>query len=185
MPKGDYQKAYFDNPYVHHIKSMDAIYADLDAFTMEYFSDEPEFVERIDLVVVLPPPGYDGKFIKGICFSQGPDFLLERYPRLGEIFHVIANSQWAAIPWSRGADALFVKYDNPLREEWFRRTYPDRHRQILLPLQDNDFTNEYVMAPVPFLPRDIDVRELSIEPLRFSVRQESSALARTWSERDP
>jgi len=157
MPKGQYQRDYFANPWVHNTKSIEAIYKDVDAFTMEYFGDEPEFVERIDFVTVLPPLGYDGQFIKGICFSQGVDYLYQLYPQLGQIFHSIANSQWGAIPWSRQADGLFTLYENPDRENWFPKAYPDRAHQVLVPLQDADHTHEYAMAPVPFVKRDIDV----------------------------
>jgi hypothetical protein len=47
MPKGRYPTEYFCNPQV--TKPLAEIYADLDAYTIEYFEDEPAFHERIDL----------------------------------------------------------------------------------------------------------------------------------------
>lgn len=67
------------------------------------------------------------------------------------------NSQWGAIPWSQASDGLFSLYENPDRDRWFRQTYPERASKVLVPLQDNDHTNEYSMAPVPFVKRDTDV----------------------------
>jgi len=157
MPKGRYQTEYFANPRIHTEKSIEQIYADVDAFTMEYFEDEPDFHDRIDFVVVLPPLGYEGKFVKGIFFSQGTDFLHKLYPHLGKLFHSIGNAQWGAIPWSQASDGLFSLYDNPDRERWFRQTYPERASKTIVPLQDADHTNEYSMAPVPFVKRDTDV----------------------------
>jgi hypothetical protein len=52
---------------------------------------------------------------------------------------------------------LFSLYENPDRDRWFRQTYPERASKVLVPLQDNDHTNEYSMAPVPFVKRDTDV----------------------------
>jgi glycosyltransferase involved in cell wall biosynthesis len=133
------------------------IYADLDAYTIEYFEDEPQFHERIDLWVLLPPVRYEGQFLKGICFSQGVDYLVKLHPQLPQLFFTIANSQWCSYPWSRETDAYFTCYPNGHREAWFRQANPDRAGKILIPLQDADFTPEYVMAPVPFARKEYDV----------------------------
>ena len=125
MPKGRYQVEYFNDAAFAESKSVDDAYADVDAFSMEYFEDEPDFHERIDFVVPLPPLAYEGQFIKGIYFSQSVDFLNRLYPLLGQIFHGVANSQWGAIPWSQSADGLFSVYDNPDRRRWFDKTYPE------------------------------------------------------------
>jgi len=106
---------------------------------------------------VLPPLGYEGRFVKGIFFSQGTDFLHKLYPHLGKLFDSIGNAQWGAIPWSQASDGLFSLYENPDRERWFRQTYPERANKVLVPLQDADHTNEYSMASVPFVKRDTDV----------------------------
>jgi glycosyltransferase involved in cell wall biosynthesis len=157
MPKGRYQVEYFSNPRIHQTKSLTEIYADIDGYSMEYFEDEPDFYDRIDFVVVLPPLGYGGQFVKGIFFSQGVDYLYRLYPQLNKIFHSIGNAQWGAIPWSRHADGLFSLYENEHREKWFRQTYPERATKVLVPLQDADHTHEYAMAQVPFQKREIDV----------------------------
>ena len=155
MPKGQYPVEKFSEPGARTQEQ--SAYADLDAYTIEYFEDEPEFHERIDLWVLLPPLRYEGRFLKGILFSQGVDCLCGRFPRLPELFFSIANSQWCSYPWSRQADGYFTLYPNPQREAWFRRTYPERADKVLIPLQDADFTPEYVMAPVPFVRKEYDV----------------------------
>jgi len=157
MPKGRYQREYFANPRIHDEKSIEQIYADVDGYTMEYFEDEPDFHDRIDLVVVLPPLGYEGQFLKRIFFSQATDFLHKLYPHLGKLFHSIGNAQWGAIPWSQSTDGLFSLYENPARERWFRETYPERAGKVLVPLQDADHTHEYSMAPAAFAKRETDV----------------------------
>jgi len=157
MPKGRYQREYFANPRIHDEKSIEQIYADVDGYTMEYFEDEPDFHDRIEFVVVLPPLGYEGQFLKGIFFSQATDFLHKLYPHLGKLFHSIGNAQWGAIPWSQSADGLFSLYENPARERWFRETYPERAGKVLVPLQDADHTHEYSMAPAAFAKRETDV----------------------------
>lgn len=155
MLAGRYPVDYFSNCGIH--KPLAEIYADLDAFTMEYFEDEPAFHERIDVWVLVPPLLYEGHFLKGIFFSQSVDFLHKLYPQLPQLFFSIANSQWCNYPWSRQADAYFTLYPNPRREAWFRKTNPQRAGKILIPLQDADFTHEYAMAPVPFVPKEYDV----------------------------
>lgn len=157
MPKGKYQTEYFSDPTIHQTRTLEQIYADVDGYSMEYFEDEPDFHPRIDFVVVMPPLKLDGVFVKGVCFSQGVDYLHKLHPQLPQIFHSIGNAQWGAIPWSQQADGLFSLYENPDRERWFRNTYPERADKILIPLQDADYTHEYAMKPVPFVQRDIDV----------------------------
>jgi glycosyltransferase involved in cell wall biosynthesis len=155
MPKDRYPREYFANPRID--KPLAEIYADLDAYTMEVFADEPAYHEHVDLWVLLPPLGYEGRFLKGILISQGVDYLCERFPRLPQLFFTLATSRWSAYPWSRRADGYLALYANPHREAWFRRTHPDRADKILLPLQSADFTHDYALAPVPFLPKDFDV----------------------------
>lgn len=154
MLAGRYPVDHFSNCGTH--KPLAEIYADLDAFTMEYFEDEPAFHERIDVWVLVPPLLYEGHFLKGIFFSQSVDFLHKLYPQLPQLFFSIANSQWCNCPWSRQADAHFTLYPNPRREARFRKTNPQRADKILIPLQDADFTHEYAMPPVPFVPKEYD-----------------------------
>ncbi len=124
-------------------------FADVDAFSMEYFEDEIDVHPKIDFVIVVPPLKYEGKWVKGIFFSQAVDYLYKLFPQLSKLFHSIGNAQWGAIPWSRQADGLFSLYEHPKREIWFKQAYPDRADKALVPLQDADFTNEYRMSPVP------------------------------------
>jgi hypothetical protein len=58
MPRGRNPSEYFSNPQIR--KPRAEIYADLDAYSMEYFADEPAFHERSDLWVLLPPLRYEG-----------------------------------------------------------------------------------------------------------------------------
>lgn len=155
MPKGQYPVRYFADP--RGDLPIERVYVDMDAYTLEYFEDEPEFHERIDFFVVLPPLLYEGQFLKGVFVSQAVDFLHKLYPQLGCLFFSVANSQWCNFPWSRRADGYYCLYSNPEREAWFRQRHPDRADKLLLPLQDADCTHEYVMAPVPFVERDVDV----------------------------
>ena len=155
MPKGRYPVEYFSSAI--HDKPIEHIFQDLDHFSMEYFADEEAFHSHIDAVVVLPPLHYDGQFLKGVLFTQAADFLLDRFPEIGDLFFVIANSQWCSYPKSISADAYFSCYPNADRDAWFRRTYPSRASKILLPLQDADRTHEYKMAPVKDESKAFDV----------------------------
>jgi len=157
MPKGRYQVEYFANPKMHSSRSIESIYEDVNAYSFEYFEDEPQFHESIDFVVVLPPLEYSGQYAKGIFFSQGTDYLYKLHPQLGRLFHSIGNAQWGSIPWSTHADGLFSLYKNPKREQWFKDTYPEKSSKVLVPLQDADYTHEYAMSPVPFVNKDIDI----------------------------
>ena len=153
--KGNYPYDYFKNPIIY--KPINEIYADIDAFSMEVFPDEITKKSRVDMMIVLPPLNYEGIVTKGIFLSQGTDYIYECYPDIGQIFHSCAFSMWSSYPWSKKADAYCVCYDNPQREEWFKKTNPDRADKILLPVQDADFTNEYFMAPTFNTPKEIDV----------------------------
>ncbi len=153
--KGNYPYEYFANPNIN--KPIEEIWKDIDAFSMEVFSEEVKQSTLIDFFIVLPPLQYEGKVSKGIFLSQGTDYIYESYPDIGKIFVSSAFSMWTSYPWSKHADSYCVCYDNPEREAWFRKNNPDRADKILLPLQDADFTNEYFMAPAWNTPKDIDV----------------------------
>lgn len=154
-----YPTAYFHQPQID--KPLAQIYEDLDAYTYEFWGDEPQRLEILDFIVPLPPLWYEGKFIKGIFFSQGVDWLLQRFPRLPDFFHSLAYSMGCSYPWSKLADGYLVLYCNPEREAWFRSHRPDLADKILLPLEEPDFTHGYAIAPVPNLPKDIDLLAVS------------------------
>ena len=155
MPKGSYPLQYFQTP--RFARSRTAAYEILDTYTGEFFAEETGLHEHIDLVVPLPPLSLDGRFVKGLCFSQAMDFLVDQFPQLKDLFICAAHSMWSSYPWSQSADAYLVCYDNPHREAWFRKANPTRAAKVLIPLQDADWTNEYTMAPQRVLDRDIDL----------------------------
>lgn len=149
---------YFHNPTTD--ESYDKIYKNLDGFTYELFEEESEYFNRGLLNwVFLPPLHYEGKLVKGIFISSGPDLLLTRLPEITQLFHVVAASRCHSIPWSTSADMLTSTYDNPHRVEWFYKTYPHRRHQIIAPFEhETDNLNEYIVAPPSLeIERDIDV----------------------------
>ncbi len=154
-----YPTEYFHNPSVN--KPLAEIYADLDSYSYEFFGDDPTRLQAIDFIQVLPPLFYEGKLLKGVFFSQAVDWLIERFPQLPQFFHSLAYSMGCSYPWSELADGYLVLYDNPEREAWFRANNPQKAEKILLPLEEPDFTNEYAIAPVPNLAKDIDILAVS------------------------
>jgi glycosyltransferase involved in cell wall biosynthesis len=170
MPRGFLQAEFLNGP-VHKPKA--EIFSDLDAYTMEFFSDEEEFRDRLDLFVPLPPIEYEGVFTKGILFTQAADYLVERFPWVKELFHVGAYSMWCSYPRSVQADFYLACYENPERERWFRETSPERVDIVLVALQDGDFTNEYLVAPRLVEERDIDI----LCVCKLEVRKNLTALA--------
>ena len=100
-------------------------------------------IEKIDFVIPFPPLKHEGKVTKGVFFSQAVDVIVEKFPRIKEIFFPIANSMFSSYPDSVHADAFFVCYENPKREQHFKEKYPDKKNIVMLPLQDADFMNEY------------------------------------------
>jgi glycosyltransferase involved in cell wall biosynthesis len=157
MPKGDYNRQipYNTNPNIN--KPIEEIYGDLDAYTVEVFEDEPDMPTGLTFTVILPPCLYEGKFIKGIYFSEGVDILNKHLPQLSDAFFSIANSRWCNYPWSKTADAYFGVYPNSQREAWFRKNHPEHFKKVIIPIQDAEFTNDYYMQPNRFIQKDIDV----------------------------
>lgn len=155
MPKGRLPVEYFDNP--KPAKSREEIFQDLDGFTCELFADEPQFHQWVEFFVVLPPLEYEGRFVKGLYFSQGVDLICDLHPQVSQLFNSIAYSMCCAYPWSERADVFFSMYEYPEREKRFRKLKPARKNTPLLPYQDADYTNEYVFAPAPVAKRDIDL----------------------------
>ena len=77
--KGRYPRDYFKNPNMDKERTIEQIWDDIDAYTGEYFEDEPDRHSKIDVMVPIPPLFYKGKFVKGFLFSQGMEFLLKLY----------------------------------------------------------------------------------------------------------
>lgn len=157
MGRGDFQRhrQYFTNPTIN--KPLEEIYADLDAFTQEIFENEPHRFPTLSFYVILPPLFYEGRLIKGLYLSESVDLLNKVFPQIAPVFFSFAYSMWCAYPWSITADAYCKLYNNPSREAWFRKTYPERANKILIPLMDSDFTHEYLIAPRNVKQKDIDV----------------------------
>ncbi|MCG5060862.1 MAG: glycosyltransferase [Limnoraphis sp. WC205] len=157
MGQGNYERLrqYFHNPNVN--KPLEEIYADLDAYSYEIFENQPERFNTISFFVVLPPVRYEGRLIKGFYLSESVDLLNKVLPQLSEYFFAHAYSMYAAFPWSNTADSYSSLYDNPHRNAWFCKTYPERAKKILISCYDSDFINEYVIAPKPVVQKDIDL----------------------------
>jgi glycosyltransferase involved in cell wall biosynthesis len=155
MPKGRYPYEYFQSPTI--AKTLPEIYELIDAYTGEFFEEDTAQHPHVDFIVVLPPLSYDGIFVKGLFISQAVDLIINRYPVLKELFVCTGYSMWSSHPWSSASDAYLVCYDNPERTAWFRKANADRSHIAHIPLQDADYTNEYLMAPHPVLERDIDL----------------------------
>ena len=159
--KGAYPRAYFQNPYMDRERPIEEIWDDIDAYTGEFFEDEPDYHSKIDFVVPLPPLRYNGKETKGIFFSQGMDYILKLYPDLQKIFFACAYTMWSNYSWCDKADCYLTCYENKLRENYYKKKYPNKKDIIFIPLQDADFRNEYNMAPTTNTPKTIDVLVVS------------------------
>ena len=157
MARGNYErhKPYLRNPHIN--KPIAEIYADLDAFSWEIFEDQPQRFDTVSFYVLLPPLMYEGKFIKGIYFSEGIELINKLFPGLSSVFHSFAYNPWIGYPWAPIADAYSSLYKNPQRDKWFRETYPDRAHKPTIPLQDCDFINEYWISPKNVPEKDIDL----------------------------
>lgn len=155
MPKGQYPTDYFNQPAID--KPVDEIYALMDAFSYEIFEDDQESYKDVEFFVVMPPLQLEGRFLKGIFFSHGPDVILSQIPQLQELFHSISDSMWCSYPSSRHADAYFTHYDNPERTAWYCQTHPESAQKIFIPRDNADFVNEAIFKPDPTLTRDIDL----------------------------
>ena len=158
MPKGKYPVEYFTNPNMN--KPIEEIWADIDAYSGEFFEDESLRLQT-DFIIILPPLKYEGMRTKGIFMSQGVDYLYKVSPNIGKIFISMAYTMWSSYPWSKMADVFLTCYKYPEREAWYRRTHPESKDKIILPLQDADFTNEYFIAPTFNTPREIDILYIS------------------------
>lgn len=157
MVRGNYER---QHPYLHTAqihKPIEEIYADLDAFSWEIFEDQPSRFDTISFYVLLPPLVYEGQFIKGLYFSESVGFLTQQFPQLSPMFFSFAYSPGCSYPWAPVADAYSSLYHNPQRNAWFRNTYPEKALKPLIPLQDTDFINEYLISPRNVPHKDIDL----------------------------
>ena len=159
--KGRYPVEYFANPYMEKERSIEQIWDDIDAFTNEMFEEEVPFHEKIDFVIPLPPLEYKGKFTKGIFFSQGMEYILKLYPQLKELFFSCAYTMCSCYSWCDNADCYLTCYENKPREAHHKSIHPQKKDIIFIPLQDGDFTNEYVIVPTMDTPKTVDVLMVS------------------------
>ncbi len=159
MPGGKPNVEYYRQPVIN--KPLEKIYADIDAWTFEIFEGDEESYYKTDLTVLLPPLFYQGKFLKGLCFTRAADLLLARHTEMAEYFVTIASSMCSGYPWSKNADAYFATYNNDYRDSWFRQTNPNRANKTLIPLADADYTHEFLFQPVPIRKKSIDVLTVS------------------------
>ena len=136
---------YFHNP--NSNKPIEQIWDDIDAYTFESQFEQPDRIEKIDFVIPFIPLNYKGKILKGCFYSQAVDIIIEKFPKLKEIFFPIANSMFSSYPQSEYADAYFTCYKNEAREKYYKEKYPNKKDIVMLPLQDADFMNEYKIAP--------------------------------------
>ncbi len=153
--KGVYPKKYFKAPHV--AKPIEEIWDDIDAYTGEFFEDEKNLHEKIDFVIPIPPLKYKNRFLKGVFFSQGCEYLLKLFPDIKKIFFAGAYTMWSNYSWSNNADFYLTCYKNKAREEYYKNKYPHKRHIPFIPLQDVDFTNEYKIAPTFNTQKTIDL----------------------------
>lgn len=143
--KGKYPFEYLKNPNIQ--KSVEEIWDDIDSYTGEFFEDDPVNLDRSDLFIPVPPLKYDGIFTKGILMTQCADYILDKYPKIKELFFVGAYTMWSSYSWCDRADLYFSCYENKPREAYHKNKYNNKKDIIFIPLQDADFTDENMMAP--------------------------------------
>ncbi len=153
--KGKYPREYFLNPNIN--KPIEQIWDDIDAYTGEFMEDETNLHEKIDFIIPIPPLNYENKITKGVFFSQGTEYLLKLFPDIKKIFFAGAYTMWSSYSWCDRADIYFSCYENKERENYHKNKYQNKKDIIFVPLQDADFTNEYIIAPSFYTPREIDV----------------------------
>jgi glycosyltransferase involved in cell wall biosynthesis len=154
MAHGVFPREYISNPNIK--KPIETIYRDMDSFTWELLDEDSDAYDTVDFTVVLPPLLYEGHFVKGLFFSRGVDYLHKSLPELSETFLSMAYSMFCSYPWATSADGYLACYHNPAREAWFQSEHPTRAHTII-PLAETDYMDEYRMAPIPGVCKDIDV----------------------------
>ena len=153
--KGKYPREYFLNPNID--KPIQEIWDDIDAYTGEFMEDETNLHKEIDFIIPIPPLKYKNKTTKGVFFTQGCEYLLKLFPDIKKIFFAGAYTMWSSYSWCDKADIYFSCYENKERENYHKNKYQNKKDIIFLPLQDADYTNEYIMAPTFNTPKTIDV----------------------------
>jgi glycosyltransferase involved in cell wall biosynthesis len=154
---------YFSQPNVK--KTAAKRFDDLQRYTGELFEGDPELAAQISFTVVFPPLSWDGVFVKGLCYTQGADFLAKFYPFLSDLFYVVADSQSPALPWAQSADGAFTHYSLPARTRWFAQAQPDlAEERTFLPFSSAQRVNDRLYVPDSNISRDIEV--LCVAPLR-------------------
>lgn len=138
-------------------KTKEEMWDIIDGWTQESTFEKEGQESEIDFIVPFPPLQYKNKTIKGVFFSQAVDKIVERWPKIKEIFFPVANSMFSGYPQSEYADYYFTCYKYPEREKYWRKKHPNKKNVIILPLQDADWTNEYDMAPSFNTPKDTDI----------------------------
>lgn len=158
MPKGWCPSYFYDNPNLENEKSLEQIYEEIQYYSGEFFPDNIINIKtQTDFILPLPPLYYEGKFLKGMYMSEGVDYIHTIFPRINELFISMAYSMWSSIPYSEKAEVYLTCYTNPSRELWYKTKYPEKSNKTFIPLQDADFTNEYLIAPAFGVKKDIDV----------------------------
>ncbi|MBY0545951.1 MAG: glycosyltransferase [Candidatus Obscuribacterales bacterium] len=161
LPRGKQPVEYFASSIVD--KTIDHIYRDFDSYSHEIFEGDPGAEEKCWLKVVVPPVFWQGRFLKGLCFSPSVDYIAKKYPRLSDLFVTLATSMSISHPWSLEADAYLVSYANDRRDDWFRsNAIPARASKPLIPLGDSDYTNERLFVPQSKVSRCVDVLTVSM-----------------------
>lgn len=153
-------KDLFFNPNIK--RPITEIWEKIQSYTNEVLPEQQNYKDaRTDFIVALPPLKYNGKFIKGLYLSPAVDIIYEKLPKSKDMFISMAYSMWASIPWSNNCDVLLTCYNNRKREEWYKKTYPNKQDKIFIGLQDADFTNEYLICPTQNKNKDIDIMSIS------------------------
>src|SRR5262245_34196995 len=110
MAHGVFPREYISNPNID--KPIEEIYSDLDSFTWELIEQDLDNRDNLDFTVILPPLFYEGRFIKGLFFSRGVDYLHKSLPELRNLFFSMAYSMFCSYPWAASADAYLTCYRN-------------------------------------------------------------------------
>ena len=158
MPKGWCPEYLYNDPELDKKKFIEDIWEEIQGYNGEFRIDDAlKIREGTEFICVLPPLYYKGRFIKGLFLSQGVDYIHSLFPRTNELFISMAWSMWSSLPTSDKADVYLACFDYPEREKWFKNEYPDKKDKMFLPLQDADFTNEFIVKPAQIMEKDIDV----------------------------
>lgn len=151
---------YYNNDKID--KPIETIWSEIESYTNEVFgSDSLEIKEQYSNVdILLPILKLGDKKVKGIIVSRSTDYICEIQRLLKDNFYIISNTMWGSVSKSENADAYFMPYKNPEKEQWLYKTFSNYNGKLILPYQDADYTNEYSLFPID-LKKDIDVLMLA------------------------